>query len=110
MSVQFTLAMDSMIEISFMITRSYNLMLYKDFDEFLQEFWYNAHRHLQLYLAQQRAEDYWSVIRQSPIDGVQYLVWARVMPGMFPAVEVRFREVEERDITQHPGEHHHRAG
>ena len=48
MNVQFTLQMDSMIEISFMINRSYNLMLYKDFDEFLQEFWQNAHLHLQL--------------------------------------------------------------
>ena len=110
MSVQFTLAMDSMIEISFMITRSYNLMLYKDFDEFLQEFWQNAHLHLQLYLAQQRAEDYWSVIRQSPIDGVRYLVWARIMPASFPAVMIRFDEVEERDRSKHPGEHYHRAG
>ena len=109
MSVQFTLAMDSMIEISFMVTRSYNLMLYKDFDEFLQEFWQNAHLHLQLYLAHQRAEDYWSVIREG-MNGVRYLVWARIMPASFPAVMIRFDEVEERDRSKHPGEHYHRAG
>ena len=109
MSVQFTLAMDSMIEISFMVTRSYNLMLYKDFDEFLQEFWQNAHLHLQLYLAHQRAEDYWSVIREG-MNGVRYLVWARIMFASFPRVLIRFAEVEERDRSKHPGEHYHRAG
>ena len=109
MTVQFTLQMDSMIRISFMITPSYKLMLYKDFDEFLQHFWQNAHLHLQMYLAHQRAEDYWSVIREG-MNGVRYLVWARIIPASFPAVMIRFDEVEERDRSKHPGEHYHRAG
>ena len=109
MNVQFTLQMDSMIEISFMVTPFYGHMLYKDYDEFLEHFWQNAHRHLQLYLAHLRAEDYWSVIREG-IDGVRYLVWARIIPTAFPAVMIRYDAVEERDRSRHPGEHYHRAG
>ena len=44
------------------------------------------------------------------MNGVRYLVWARIMPASFPAVMIRFDEVEERDRSKHPGEPYHRAG
>ena len=108
--VNFTLPMMSMMEINIMIDRRFDLVLYKSFEQFMQEFLVNARDHLQLHQMGLVPEDYWSQIRESPIDGVRYLVWARVLPNAFPACEVRFHEVEERDITQHSGEHMHRAG
>ena len=93
-----------------MITPKYNLVLFEDINEFMDIFWFNAHEHLQLHQTGQVPEDYYRQVRESPIDGVRYLVWARIMPSIFPAVEVRYNEVEERDITKHPEEKCHRAG
>ena len=102
--------MKSVLEINFMIDRKYDLVLYKSFDQFMQEFWHPAHERLQYHQMGVVEEDWWSDIRESPIDGVRYGVWAQIMPDSFPAVEVWYHELEERDPTQHPGEWMHRAG
>ena len=109
MYIQFTLPMSSLMEINFMITPEHGLMLYADFNDFLENFWKVAFLHLRMFYQGLVPEDYWSVVREAR-NGVRFLVWARVQPGDFPAVEVRFKEVEERDITLHPFEQNHRAG
>ena len=109
MYIHFTLPMSSLMEINFMISPEFGLMLYKDFDDFLENFWKVAFLHLEMFYNGLVPEDYWSVVREAR-NGVRFLVWARVIPGDSPATEVAFKEVEERDISLHPLEQNHRAG
>ena len=109
MYIQFTLPMPSLMEINDMISPELGLMLYADFNDFLENFWKVAFLHLEMFYQGLVPEDYWSVVREAR-NGVRYVVWARVIPGDSPATEVAFKELEERDITLHPLEQNHRAG
>ena len=107
--IHFTLPMSSLLEIGMMIDPFFGLELYATFAEFMKEFMKPAFLHLQRFYNGIVQTNYVSAIRRAR-NGVQYHVWARVQAGYFPAVEVRFNELEERDITQYPGERNHRAG
>ena len=84
-------------------------MLYKSFDEFMNVFWKEAHDKLNDYMNNRRDEDWYGQIREAR-DGILFVVWARILHGQFPAVEIIFNEREERTPETHPDEWNHRAG
>ena len=49
MYIHFTLPMSSLMEINFMITPEFGLMLYADFNDFLENFWKVAFLHLRMF-------------------------------------------------------------
>ena len=110
MYIHFALPMSSLVEITMMITPSHRLMLYASFDDFLKNFYEPAWWHLwKVYNCIPVEASHFSAIRRSR-DGVLFHVWARVQAGYFPAVEVGFIELEERDRALHREEPCHRAG
>ena len=108
--VHFTLPVASMCDIDFMIHSRCGLCLYRDLHEFMEVFWHPAVAHLQNSYMVPVPGNHYGQIRQSPIDGVRYHVWARPLENQFPAVEVDCNPVEEREPHQYPGEWNHRAG